>query len=158
MGLRDVPAEGEHQADGVLRGGDRIRLGGVGDHDPALGRGVDVDVVDAGPGSADHLESLGSLDQVGGELGRRANQDAVELADSLLKNVAVPVKAELDVELLPQKLDARVGDLLSDEDLHRLMSSVFSRAQSMEAVRASTSAGSTAGNMPILSWLRPSFR
>ena len=28
----------------------------------------------------------------------------------------------------------------------------------MQAVRASTSAGSTAGNMPIRSWLRPSLR
>src|SRR5215210_9429876 len=158
MGLRDVPAEGEHQADGVLRGGDRVRLGGVGDHDPALGRRIDIDVVDARPGPADHLESLGPLDQVRGELGRRANQDAVELADSFLESVAVPVEAELDVELLPQELDARVGDLLRDEDLHRLMSSAFSRTQSMEAVSASTSAGSTAGNMPNRSWLRPSLR
>ena len=48
-------------------------------------------------------------------------------------------------KLLPQQLDAGVGDLLLDEDLrllaHRLTSSAFSRAQSMQAVRASTSAG-----------------
>ena len=37
-------------------------------------------------------------------------------------------------------------------------SSTFSIAQSMQAVSASTSAGSIVGNIPIRSWLRPSLR
>ena len=56
-----------------------------------------------------------------------------------------------------QQLDAGVGDLLLDEDLHQ-RTSPFSRIQSIEAVSASTSAGSTEGNIPIRSWLRPSLR
>ena len=162
MGLRDVAAEREHQRHRVLGRGDRVRLGSVGDDDAALGGRLDVDVVHARSGPADHLEPLGAVDQVRCELGGRADQDAVELADPLLELRAVPVEAELDVEALPQQLDAGVGDLLLDEDLgllvHRLTSSAFSRAQSMQAVSASTSAGSTAGNMPIRSWLRPSLR
>ena len=54
--LRDVAEQGQRQRQGVLGGGDRVRLGRVGDDDPAAGRGRDVDVVDAGAGAADHLQ------------------------------------------------------------------------------------------------------
>src|SRR4051812_8911840 len=158
MGLRDVPAEGEHQRQGVLGRGDRVRLRRIRDDDAPLGRGVDVDVVNSRPGAADHLEPLRAADQVRSELGGRADQDPVELADPLLELVPVPLQPELDVELLTQELDAGVGDLLGDENLHRLTSSEISSTQSMQAVSASTSAGSTAGNIPTLSWFRPSLR
>ena len=75
--LRDVAAEGEHQGQRVLGGGDRVRFGRVGDDHAAAGGGRDVDVVDAGSGAADHLEPLAALDQLGGHLGRRADQDRV---------------------------------------------------------------------------------
>ena len=57
VGLGDVAAEREGQRQRVLGGGDRVRLGRVGDDDPAAGRGRDVDVVDAGAGAADHLQA-----------------------------------------------------------------------------------------------------
>ena len=158
MSLRDVPAQRQHQRQRVLRGGDRVRLGSVGDDDAPLGGGLDVDVVHPGAGATDHLQPLPAFDQVGRELGCRPDQDPVEFADPLLELVAVPVEAQLDVELLLQELDAGVGDLLLDENLHLRTSSAFSMTQSMQAVSASTSAGSTAGNIPIRSWLRPSFR
>src|SRR5215208_6295928 len=158
MRLRDVPAERQHQRDRVLRRGDRVRLGGVGDDDAAFGRGLDVDVVDTGPRPADHLEALGALDQLRRQPGGGADQDAVELADPVLQQLAVPIQAELDVEAVAQQLDAGVGDLLGDENLHRLTSSEFSNTQSMQAHKASTSVGSTAGNMPTSSWLQPSLR
>ena len=75
--LGDVAAEGEHQGQGVLGGGDRVRFGRVGDDHAAAGGSRDVDVVDAGSGPADHLEPLAALDQLGGHLGRRADQDRV---------------------------------------------------------------------------------
>ncbi len=50
---RDVARQRQHQADRVLRGGDGVALGGVDDDDAALGRRLDVDVVDADAGAAD---------------------------------------------------------------------------------------------------------
>ena len=52
----------------------------------------------------------------GGHLGRRADQDRVEIADPLGERLGVPVEPDLDVELGPQQVDAGVGDLLLDED------------------------------------------
>jgi hypothetical protein len=86
----------------VLGGGDRVRLGGVGDHDAALRGGLHIDVVDPRPRPPDHLEPLGSLDQLGVEVGSRADQDRVELADSLTQLAPVPPEAELDLEALAQ--------------------------------------------------------
>ena len=120
--LRHVAAEGEHQRQRVLGGGDRVRFGRVGDDDAAPGRGGDVDVVDAGAGAADHLEALGALDQVGGQLRRRADQDRVVVADRLAQLLVGHLQAEVDVEVLAQQLDAGVGDLLLDQDLHRVTS------------------------------------
>ena len=114
VGLRDVAREREQQADRVLGGRDDGRFRSVRDHDPAAGRRLDVDVVHAHPGAADHLEPVGPLDQVGGQLRRRADDDRVVVAD-LLREVAVRV--DVDLVALAQELDAGVGDLLPDEDL-----------------------------------------
>ena len=48
VGLGHVAAEGQHQRQRVLGGGDRVRFGGVGDDHAASRRRRDVDVVDAG--------------------------------------------------------------------------------------------------------------
>ncbi len=78
VGLRNLPRQREHQRDGVLGGGDRIAERRV-HHDHALGGGGrDVDVVDADAGAADHLEVLGLLQELGGDLGGRADGEAVE--------------------------------------------------------------------------------
>ena len=105
----------------MLGRGERVRLGGVGDDDPALGGGLDVDVVDPGPGAPDHLQPVGTLDQPGVELGGRADQDRVELADAPAELAAIPLEAELDVEALLQELDAGVGDRLLHQDLRLLV-------------------------------------
>ena len=113
--LRDVARERDEEADRVLGGGDDRRLRRVRDDDPASGRGLDVDVVDADARAADHLEALGALDQLGGELRRRANDDRVVAADDLLERA---VGVDVDVEARAQELDAGRGDLLADEDFH----------------------------------------
>ena len=146
MRLRDVAEERERQRERVLGGGDRVRLGRVGDDDPALGRGRDVDVVDAGAGAADRPHPVGPLDQLGGHLRRRADHDRVELADPALELAVGPVGADLDVEALAQEVDAGVGDLLLDEDLGAVAHppgtvEPFSITQSIQAVSASTSDG-----------------
>ena len=118
MGLRDVAKERQREGKGVLGGGDGVRFGGVGDDDAAARRGRDVDVVDAGAGAADHLEVGGALDQLGGHLGRRADQDRVVGADRLGQLLVRHLEPEVDIEVLPQQIDAGVGDLLLDQDLH----------------------------------------
>ena len=146
--LRDVAEEGQSQRQRVLGGGDRVRLGRVGDDDAAAGGGGDVDVVDAGAGAADHLQVGRQLDQLRRHLRRRADQDRVVLADLRAQLVVGHVEAEIDVEVGAQQVDAGVGDLLLDQNSHRATPSTLARTQSMQAVSASTSAGSTAGNMP----------
>ena len=170
--LRDVAREREQQRHRVLGGRDDVRLGRVRDDDPAPGRGRHVDVVHADAGAADHLQPLGAVDQLGGHLRGRADQDAVVVADPLAQLVLVPVDAEVDVEVLAQQLDPGVADLLLDEHARpravalglaalrrrRAHRPSLSTIQSMQPVSACTSAVSTAGNMPIRSWLRPSLR
>ncbi len=158
VGLRNVAEEGENEGEGVLGGGDRVRFGRIGDDDPPPGRRRDVDVVDPGAGAADHLEPLGSVDQLGGHLGRGANQDRVVAGDRLAQLILGHLEAKVDVEALAQQVHARVGDLLLDQNPHLATPSTFSTTQSMQVVSASTSAGSTAGNIPTRSWLRPSLR
>ena len=97
----------------MLRGGDDGRLRRVRHHDSASGGRLDVDVVDAHSGPADHLQAVRSLEHVGGQLRRRADHDRVVGAD-LLGEVAV--RLDVDVEPLPQQLDTRVGDRLADQD------------------------------------------
>ena len=116
VGLGDVAGDGERHRDRVLGRGDRVRLRGVDDEDPALCRGVDVDVVDAGAGTPDHAQAVGALDQLGRHLGAGADQQRVELGDPLGEPVRVELVAELDLEVAPQQLDPRLGDLLGDEN------------------------------------------
>ncbi len=69
VGLGDVAGEGEEEPDGVLGGGDDGGLGGVGDDDTPPGGGSQVDVVHPHPGSADDLEPVRPLDQIGADPG-----------------------------------------------------------------------------------------
>ena len=104
------------------------------------------------------LRRVGALDQVRGQLGRRADQDRRRSSPIAARSSSSDhLEAEVDVEALAQQVDAGVGDLLLDQDLHRSSSPTrtFSITQSMQAVSASTSAGSTAGNMPIAQLVAP---
>ena len=62
--LRDRADEREQQPDRVLGRRDDRGLRRVDDDDAALRRGGEVDVVDADPGAADHLEPRGPVDQL----------------------------------------------------------------------------------------------
>ncbi len=61
--LRDVARQGKQQSDRVLRGGDDRRLRGVRNDDPEARGCVDVDVVDADAGAADHLQARRAIEQ-----------------------------------------------------------------------------------------------
>jgi hypothetical protein len=89
VGLGDLAGDGEHHRDGVLGGGDRVAEGRV-HHDHALlGGGRDVDIVDADAGAADHLEVGRRRRAPSGDLGGRADGEAVILADDLEQLVLV---------------------------------------------------------------------
>jgi hypothetical protein len=63
---------------------------------------------------ADHLQLPGAADHLGGQLRGRSDHDRVVAADDLLqRRLAILV----DVEARAQQLDARVRDLLADQDL-----------------------------------------
>ena len=151
--LRDVARQRDQQADGVLgRRGDG-RLGRVGDDDPAAGGGLDVDVVDPHARAADHLQPVGALDQLGGQLRRRADHDRVVVAD-LAGEIAVRVDVHL--EALAQEVDPRLGDRLPDEDPHTGVCSKASSARVTATPRStsapsSTSASSTAASAVVMS-------
>ncbi len=99
VGLRDLAGERQHQGDGVLGGRDRIAERRV-HHDDALGRGGgDLDIVDADAGAADHLEVGGLLEDFCGGLGRRADGEAVVIADDLGELVLVLAEVGLEVDL-----------------------------------------------------------
>ena len=111
--LRDVPRQRDEQPHGVLRRRDDRRLGGIRDDDPTARRGVDVDVVDPHSRPTDHLQPVGTLEDLGGELRRRADHDRVVVPDPLLQR---QVAVDVDLELLPQELDSGLCDRLPNED------------------------------------------
>ena len=76
-------------ADGMLGRGDRIAEGRVHHDDALLGRRRNVDIVDADAGAADHLEILRRGDDLLGDLARRADGEAIILADDFEQLVLV---------------------------------------------------------------------
>ena len=116
MRLRHVARQRQHQRDRVLRRRHDVRLRRIGHDDPALGRRRHVDVVHADPRAPDHAQPAGALDDVGGDLRRRADQQAVVVADAVGELLAREVEGHVDLEPLAQQVDPGVGDLLGDED------------------------------------------
>ena len=96
--LGDVPGEREEKRDRVLGSGVDGRLGGVRDDDPAAGRGLDVDVVDADACPSDDLEAFCLLDERRVDRRRRANDDRVVVADD---RGEIRLRVLDDVEALP---------------------------------------------------------
>ena len=146
VGLRDVPREREQEADRVLGGGDDRRLGRVRDDDPAARRRLDVDVVDADPRAADHLQPVGLLDQRRVELRRGADDDRVVVADRLGE---VAVRVHVDVEALAKQLEPGLGDRLADEDSQAGWCSYVSSARVTATPRSmSAPASASASSIP----------
>jgi hypothetical protein len=151
--LWNVAGERDQQADRVLGGGRDRRLRRVGDDDPSARGGLDVDVVHPHACAADHLQAVGTLDQVGGQLRRRADHDRVVVADRLAK---VAFAVHVHVEALAQEVDPRLGDRLPDEDSHTGVCSKASSARVTATPRSisapsSTSPSSTAARAVVMS-------
>src|SRR5262249_42507955 len=78
-------------------------------------RGVHIDVVHADARPTDHLQARCALDQLAGELRRRADDDRVVAPDDLRQG---GVEIGVDFEARAQQVDACVRDRFPDEDLH----------------------------------------
>ena len=120
VGGGNLAREREHQRDGVLGGGDRIAERRVHHDDAARGGGGNVDIVDADAGAADHLQFGRAFEQFGGDLGGRADRQAVVVADDL--GQLVLVEAGLDVDLDAALLEDGDGggrELVGDENARR---------------------------------------
>ncbi len=158
--LRDVSCERQQQRHRVLSRGHDVGLRRIRHDDPPLRGCLHVNVVHAHPGAADRAQAGGPLNQLSGQLRGGADHDAVVFADALSQFLVGPIDTDLDVEVLAQQIHARVADLLLDQHLQALIAHdvLLSTIQSTQAVSACMSAGSTAGNIPIRSWLRPSLR
>ena len=83
--------------------------------------------------AADHLQPVGPLDQVGGQLRRRADDDRVVVADPLRE---VAVRVHVDVVALAEELDPGLGDRLADEDPWRRLNPVRSLVRVERAATA----------------------
>ena len=81
----DVAREGEHQREGVLGGGNGVSGRGVHHDDSVVGGGIAVDVVHADSGAADGFEVLRGGEDFGSDLGFRADDKAVVVADDFQK-------------------------------------------------------------------------
>ena len=87
------------------------------------------------PGAADHLQVRRLLDQVGGELRRRADHDRVVAVDDLLERRRLVL---VDLELRAQQLDPRIGDRLPHEDPHRQAAVSYAASAAAPAAPRST--------------------
>src|SRR5947208_2459279 len=85
---RDVPGQGHHHGDGVLGGRDGVAAGRVHDDDAAARGGGDVDGVHADAGPDDGPQLAGVFEQVGGDPGGAADDDAVGGAEGVLEDGA----------------------------------------------------------------------
>ena len=82
VGLRDVAGLGEQQRHRVLGRRDDVALRRVDHHHAAARGGVDVDVVEADAGPADHHQLVGGLEHLGGDLRGRADDQRVRADDA----------------------------------------------------------------------------
>ena len=127
--LGQIAAHGTQESHGLLGRGDDIALGSVDYHDPPLGGGLDIYVVHAYPGPADHLEVLTFLDDIGIHLGAAANDKGIVIPDALQELLALHVGLIIHIELLFKELDTPLSDLLFYQDTgHLKLSSSHTRA------------------------------
>ncbi len=115
IGGRDVAGRGQQQPDRQLGRRDDVGRRGVDHHDAGLRGRRDVDVVqpDAGPGH--DLERTGGGQRLGVHLGRRADQDRVDVRDGGQQGGPVSTVAVPDLEVRAESLDRRGRELLGDE-------------------------------------------
>ncbi len=112
-------SQGEQVGEGQLGGRDGVARRGVHHDHAALGGGIDVDVVDAHPGTADANEAGGGGEDFAGDLGLGTDQDGVHVGDEgedLLRGRAIGFD-DLVTRLGFEEGDPGGGNFVGDEYL-----------------------------------------
>ena len=118
VGGRHPSAQRQQQRPRVLGGGGRVGTRRVHDQDPAIGGGVDVDVVESHAGAADDPEPLGAIEELGVDRRPAADDQRVGVADRAHERVPLdaPRRENLDVGLGREALEAGLGERVGDQD------------------------------------------
>ena len=98
VGFGDLAGKRHQKRDGVLGGGDGVAVGRIHHHDAGVGGCLDVDGIDANAGAADHLEPARLGQRLGRNLGGRADDEAVIVADAGGKGVRIEALPHIDAE------------------------------------------------------------
>ena len=101
VGGRDLPGGGEQQRDGVLGGGDDVRLRRVHDQDAALGGRRHVDVVQPDAGAGDDLQVRGRRQRLGVDLRGGADHDGGRVGERRQQGGAVGAVDVPDLDVVP---------------------------------------------------------
>ena len=115
VGRRDLPGDREQQRDGMLGGGDDVRLRGVDDqHTAGGGRGnVDVVQTDARPG--DHLQHRCGGQGLGVHGGGGPDQHRIGVGQGRQQRRPVGAVDMPDLEFGPEDVHRGLGKLLGDQ-------------------------------------------
>ena len=117
VGGGDEAGDGHEERDGLLGGADGVAAGRVHDDDALAGGGGDVDVVHADAGAGDGPELAGVFEQVGGDRGAAADDDAVGGLEGGLEFGALETLALVEFKAgLAQQVEAGGFQLVADED------------------------------------------
>src|SRR6185295_14667877 len=118
VGFGNLAGERHHQRQRMLGGGDGVAERGVHDDDAARRGGRDVDIVDADAGAADHFQVLRLGDELGRDLGRRADGKPVIGGDArgecILVLAEIGLVGDLDAPVA-EDLHGGFGELVGDE-------------------------------------------
>ena len=116
--------------------GDRGRVPARGVHDDhaALGRGLDVDRVDAGPRPADDLQTAACLDHGARHLGGAADDEPLVFPDAAGELSLAQRARHLDVEaVLAERVDADGLKAVGDQNpLHDFSAKIFWAARTLD--------------------------
>ena len=113
--LGDVAGLSQQQRHRVLGGRDDVALRCVDHHDPTTGRRLDIDVVEPDAGATDDEQLVGVLQNLGGDLRRGSNDEALRTDDVVEQRIQI----ELDIDLVAgsaQTVEPAFGDFFGDED------------------------------------------
>ena len=119
IGRRHRARQREHQRAGVLGDADAVGARRVDDQDAAAAGGRHVDVVHAGAGAADDAQARAALEQIGGDLGRAANEQRVGVGQRAARSAATATALGIDAasRLGAEQLQRRFRQLVGDDNL-----------------------------------------
>jgi len=117
-----VTHQREHQREGLLRRRDRVGVGSIEDDDAGVGRGVDVNRVDADSGTRDDHQVWPGCEELTVDARLRADDETVGFGERLHELLArgADSRGNLDTATA-QHVEADIGERLGDDDAPRFL-------------------------------------